>query len=83
MKAARPAAWSGLPAGLIPPVKVALARAVPKMPRAGLHPGTLLYEPKWDGFRAIGIRDDNGGHVVVPAGEGTDPVFCWREAPPC
>jgi flavin reductase (DIM6/NTAB) family NADH-FMN oxidoreductase RutF len=27
-----------------------MARAVTKMPRAGAHPGTLLYEPKWDGY---------------------------------
>jgi ATP-dependent DNA ligase len=59
MTAAKRAAGTGLPAGLAPPVKVALARAVTTMPR-GAHPGTLLYEPKWDGYRAIGIRDDNG-----------------------
>jgi ATP-dependent DNA ligase len=60
MTAARSSARAGLPAGLVPPVQVALARAVTKMPRAGDLPGTLLYEPKWDGYRAIGIRDDNG-----------------------
>nr|WP_087874221.1 ATP-dependent DNA ligase [Arthrobacter globiformis] len=48
---------AGLPAGLTPPVKVALARAVTKMPRA--QPGTLLYEPKWDGYRCIIIRDND------------------------
>jgi hypothetical protein len=37
---------TGLPAGLAPPVKVALARSVTKMHAL---PGTLLYEPKWDG----------------------------------
>lgn len=41
-------------------MKVALARAVTKLPLPGAIPGTLLYEPKWDGYRAIGIRDDNG-----------------------
>lgn len=61
MTAPRSPAGAGLPAGLVPPVQVALARAVTKMPRrAGGLPGILLYEPKWDGYRAIGIRDDNG-----------------------
>lgn len=48
---------AGLPAGLAPPVKVALARPVTKMPRA--RPGTLLYEAKWDGYRALIIRDND------------------------
>jgi hypothetical protein len=43
-------AGAGLPAGLAPPVKVALARAVTKMPRPGALPGTLTFEPKWDGY---------------------------------
>jgi hypothetical protein len=51
---------AGLPAGLGPPVKVALARAVAKMPRPGALPGTLSWEPKWDGYRCICIRDNNG-----------------------
>jgi ATP-dependent DNA ligase len=50
-------AGSGLPAGLAPPVKVALARAVTKMPRA--RPGNLLYEPKWDGYRCAVVRDND------------------------
>ncbi|MFE4835305.1 hypothetical protein ACFRAU_11575 [Arthrobacter sp. NPDC056691] len=50
-------AGSGLPAGLAPPVKVALARAVTKMPRA--LPGTLLYEPKWDGYRCTVVREND------------------------
>jgi hypothetical protein len=50
MTAAKRAAGTGLPSGLAPPVKVALARAVTTMPRAGAHPGSLLYEPKWDGY---------------------------------
>jgi ATP-dependent DNA ligase len=50
-------AGSGLPAGLAPPVKVALARAVTKMPRA--RAGNLLYEPKWDGYRCTVVRDND------------------------
>jgi ATP-dependent DNA ligase len=51
---------AGLPPGLAPPVKVALARAVAKMPRDNELPGGLSYEPKWDGYRCICIRDHAG-----------------------
>lgn len=30
------------------------------MPRPGALPGTLSWEPKWDGYRCICIRDNNG-----------------------
>ena len=30
---------------------------------AGARPGTLLFEPKWDGCRAVGIRDDMGASL--------------------
>lgn len=50
-------AGAGLPAGLAPPVKVALAKAATKMPRARAR--TLLYEPKWDGYRVLIIRDND------------------------
>ncbi|MEJ1180526.1 MULTISPECIES: ATP-dependent DNA ligase [unclassified Pseudarthrobacter] len=55
--ATNPPARTGLPPGLKPPFKVALARAVAKMPNAGTLPGTLLFEPKWDGYRCICVRD--------------------------
>ena len=48
---------AGLPSGLSLPVKVALARAVEKMPRPGALPGGAWYEPKWDGYRIIISRD--------------------------
>lgn len=60
MAVARPPSVSGLPAGLVPPLKVALARAVARMPRAGALPGSLSYEPKWDGYRCVAIHDDTG-----------------------
>jgi hypothetical protein len=41
---------AGLPVGLAPPVKVALARAVNKMARRDASHGDLLFEPKWDGY---------------------------------
>lgn len=37
---------------VMPPVAPMLARAVPSIPE-----GAMLYEPKWDGFRAIIFRD--------------------------
>ena len=60
MTAASASAGTGLPAGLGPPLKVALARAVARMPRAGALPGSLSYEPKWDGYRCVAIHDDTG-----------------------
>ncbi|MDQ0867412.1 hypothetical protein QF036_005063 [Arthrobacter globiformis] len=58
-----PRAGAGLPAGLAPPVKVALARAITKMPRAGALPGTLTFEARFDGYRRIAIRDNNGASL--------------------
>jgi hypothetical protein len=63
MTASKPGLWSGLPTGLTPPVKVALARAVAKMPRGNALPGTLSFEPKWDGYRCIAVRDDRGAKL--------------------
>ena len=37
-----------------------LARAVTRMPRANALPGSLSYEPKWDGYRCVAIHDDTG-----------------------
>ncbi|UNK47840.1 ATP-dependent DNA ligase [Arthrobacter sulfonylureivorans] len=48
---------SRLPEGLRPPVKVALARAVEKVPSPSALPGGAWYEPKWDGYRAVISRD--------------------------
>jgi ATP-dependent DNA ligase len=42
-----------------PPLEPMLARAAPEIPREG----SWLYEPKWDGFRAVIFRD--GGHVHI------------------
>jgi ATP-dependent DNA ligase len=75
MTAARPPAGTGLPAGLAPPIKVALARSVTKMPRAGALPGKLIYEPKWDGYRAIGIRDNNGATLWSRQGKDLTRYF--------
>ncbi|WP_248761002.1 hypothetical protein [Pseudarthrobacter sp. SSS035] len=75
--APKPPVGTGLPAGLVPPVKVALARAVTKMPRNSALPGTLLFEPKWDGYRAVGIRDDIGASLWSRQGKDLTRVG-WR-----
>lgn len=53
--AADPAA---LPVPLQPPIEVALARAAEQIPAARALPGGSQYEPKWDGFRLLIVRDD-------------------------
>jgi ATP-dependent DNA ligase len=47
----------GVPTKLpvVPPVRPMLAKSVPHIPEA--PEGSLLFEPKWDGFRCIVFRD--------------------------
>lgn len=49
------------------PVQPMLAKAVPDVPVGG----DLVYEPKWDGFRCIVLRD---GEEVELASRGTKPL---------
>lgn len=51
--------YQGIPVGLHPPLALALAKAVERIPEAGALPGPLLYEPKWDGFRAVILVGDD------------------------
>ncbi|MFP3460078.1 ATP-dependent DNA ligase [Arthrobacter globiformis] len=70
---------AGLPPGLAPPVKVALARAVDKMPRGGASHRDLLFEPKWDGYRCVAVRDDRGATLWSRQGKelsGYFPELC-------
>jgi ATP-dependent DNA ligase len=53
-----PAPAVGLPAELLPPIEVALARSAPDAPLPDALPGGALYEPKWDGFRLVVVRSD-------------------------
>lgn len=48
-----------LPPELTPPVKVALAKPVEKMPRPNALPGGCLFEPKWDGYRITIAKEDS------------------------
>ncbi|WP_284762046.1 ATP-dependent DNA ligase [Arthrobacter sp. efr-133-R2A-63] len=44
-----------VPRSLQPPVALALAKAVEAIPPAGALPGELIFEPKWDGWRAYAL----------------------------
>jgi ATP-dependent DNA ligase len=47
----------GLPPDLAGPVAVELAKPVPKNPQPHALPGGCRYEPKWDGYRLVIVRD--------------------------
>ena len=48
-----------------------LAKAVPSVPAHDSVAGGLSYEPKWDGFRCIVLRD---GDEVQLASRGSKPL---------
>ncbi|MFK3676334.1 ATP-dependent DNA ligase [Microbacterium sp. NPDC090218] len=48
-----------------------LAKAVPAVPAPEKHPGGLLYEPKWDGFRGLIAWD---GETVEIGSRGAKPL---------
>lgn len=50
----------GLPPGLQPPISLAMAKAVPRIPSVTALPGGSVYEPKWDGFRAAIVSGSSG-----------------------
>ena len=66
-----------------PPLAPMLAKAVKQLPR-----GDLLYEPKWDGFRAIVFRDGEEIEIYGRNGKPLDRYFpelvegFRRELPP-
>ena len=47
-----------LPRDLRGPVTVALARAEDAIPAATSMPGGAVFQPKWDGYRVVAVRDD-------------------------
>lgn len=47
-----------LPPNLRPPLDVVLAKGVDSIPKPS-SPDGLIYEPKWDGFRLLIVRDGN------------------------
>ena len=48
-----------------------LAKAIPSVPEPDAVPGGFSYEPKWDGFRCIVLRD---GDEVELASRGSKPL---------
>lgn len=66
--AAHPA--TALPPALRPPIDVALARPGDALPTARALPGGVQYEPKWDGFRLVIVRDDD--HTSLWTRQGKD-----------
>lgn len=52
-----------IPAGLRGPVEVALAKSAERIPGAQTLGGAAMYEPKWDGFRSVLVRDTSGTHL--------------------
>jgi ATP-dependent DNA ligase len=53
------------------PVAPMLAKAVKEVPAADAVPGGLAYEPKWDGFRCLVLRD---GDDIELASRGSKPL---------
>ncbi|ACL42234.1 ATP dependent DNA ligase (plasmid) [Pseudarthrobacter chlorophenolicus A6] len=66
---------SALPPGLRPPLLLAAAKAVSKIPAASALPGGSLYEPKWDGFRAALVLDDAGATLWSRQGKNLTGYF--------
>ncbi|MBM9462601.1 ATP-dependent DNA ligase [Aeromicrobium sp. YIM 150415] len=56
---------------VMPPVRPMLAKSVKGVPAADAIEGGLVYEPKWDGFRAIVFRD---GDEIEIASRSTKPL---------
>lgn len=61
--------------GLRPPVKVALAKAVKGIPAASALPGTMLFEPKLDGYRLVIFRAENGATLWSRQGKELTTYF--------
>lgn len=46
--------------GLRPPLQVALAKPFRGLPPAGALPGQMVFEPKFDGYRVLIFREEEG-----------------------
>src|SRR2546427_6857760 len=51
--------WTAMKLPVMPPITPMLAKSGPGIPRGE----GWLYEPKWDGFRAIVFRDGDDLHI--------------------
>src|SRR4051794_41920032 len=59
-----------LPPELAGPVAVELAKPVKEIPPAHALPGGCVYEPKWDGYRLVIVRQ--GGSTRLWSKQGRD-----------
>ncbi|MGM7774458.1 ATP-dependent DNA ligase [Arthrobacter sp. KNU-44] len=59
-----------VPAVLRPPLEVALAKAVKGIPPAAALPGTMCFEPKFDGYRVLIFREE--GRASLWSRQGKD-----------
>jgi ATP-dependent DNA ligase len=57
------------------PAGVMLAKPVEGLPPANALPGGCLYEPKWDGYRALVRVDDDGTRIRSRRGTDLTPGF--------
>lgn len=64
-----------IPPELRPPVQVALARAVEKIPRPNALRGGAVYEPKWDGYRSVIYRDGEATSIWSRQGKDLSRYF--------
>lgn len=55
-----PSPAEGIPPALRPPIDVALAKAVKVLPDPNALSGEMCFEPKWDGYRLIALREGDG-----------------------
>jgi ATP-dependent DNA ligase len=65
----------GLPPDLAGPVAVELAKPVRRIPPIGALPGGCLYEPKWDGYRLVVVRDGMSTRLWSKQGRDLTALF--------
>src|SRR3954471_9111461 len=65
----------GLPPDLAGPVAVELAKPVRSIPPEGALPGGCVYEPKWDGYRLVVVRDGASTRLWSKQGRDLTALF--------
>src|SRR3954454_17056747 len=65
----------GLPPDLAGPVAVQLAKPVRSIPPEGALPGGCVYEPKWDGYRLVVVRDGASTRLWSKQGRDLTALF--------
>src|SRR4051812_23164543 len=65
----------GLPPDLAGPVAVELAKPVRSIPPEGALPGGCVYEPKWDGYRLVVVRDGASTRLWSTQGRDLTALF--------